>query len=76
MTLAITVWNHLASLVMPDNEHRNGFFYLLVTPMIDACIPQYTVNLCGLGGLVVIALDLQAESQVGIPLVSQKFSNH
>ena len=33
--LAITVWHHEASLVMPDSDSRDGFFYLALTPMID-----------------------------------------
>ena len=34
-SLVITVWHHSASLVMPDSEPRDGFFYLPLTPMID-----------------------------------------
>ena len=34
-SFAITVWLHSASLVMPDSEPRDGFFYLALTPMID-----------------------------------------
>ena len=32
-SLAITVWHHSASLVMPDSDPRDGFLYLLT--MID-----------------------------------------
>ena len=34
-SLVITVWYHLASLVMPDSEPWDRFFYLHLTPMID-----------------------------------------
>ena len=39
-SLAITVWHHSASLVMPDSDHRDGFFYLdlPLTRMIDPYI--------------------------------------
>ena len=36
--LTITIWHHWASRVMPDSDPRDGFFYLLLTPMIDPCI--------------------------------------
>ena len=35
---AITVWHHSASLVMPDSDPWDGFFYLLLIPMIDPYI--------------------------------------
>ena len=35
LSLAITVWHHKASLVMPDSDPREGFFCLPITPMID-----------------------------------------
>ena len=35
-SLAVTVWHHSASLVMPDSDARNGFFYIPLTPMIDS----------------------------------------
>ena len=34
-SLAITVWHHPTSLVMPDSDPWDGFFYLPLTPMID-----------------------------------------
>ena len=34
-SLAITVWHHMTSLVMPDSDPRDGCFYLPLTPMID-----------------------------------------
>ena len=34
--LRITVWHHSASLMMPDSNPRDRFFYLSLTPMIDS----------------------------------------
>ena len=36
--LAITVWHHEASHVMPDSDPLDGFFYIPLTPMIDTYI--------------------------------------
>ena len=36
---AITVWYHLASLVMPDYDPHDSFFYLILTPVIDPYNP-------------------------------------
>ena len=44
-SLAITVWHHEASLVMPDSDPRDGFFYLPLTPMIDPYSGTDTHNL-------------------------------
>ena len=33
-SLVITVWHHSASLVMPDSDPQDGFFYLPLTSMI------------------------------------------
>ena len=38
LSLAITVWHHSASLVMPDSDPRGGFFCLPLTPMIGPYI--------------------------------------
>ena len=35
-SLAITVWHHSASLMMPESDHRDRFFYLSLTLMIDS----------------------------------------
>ena len=34
LSIVITVWHHLASLVMPDSDPPYGFFYLPLTPVI------------------------------------------
>ena len=34
-SLAIRVWHHSTSLMMPDSDPLDGFFYLPLTPMID-----------------------------------------
>ena len=41
-SLAIIVWHHSASLLMPDSDPRDGFFYLPLTPMLDPYI-SYSV---------------------------------
>ena len=38
-SLEIAVWHHSASLVMPDSDYWNGFFYLSLTPMIYTIYP-------------------------------------
>ena len=40
LSLAITVWHHSASLMMPDCESRDGLFYLPLTPMTDSGITR------------------------------------
>ena len=35
-SLGITVWHQSASLVMPDSNPRDAFFYLSLKPMIDS----------------------------------------
>ena len=36
LSLGITVCHHLASLVMPDSDLKDGFFYPHLTPMKDS----------------------------------------
>ena len=38
LSFGITVWPHLASLMLPDSDLRDKFFYLLLTSMIDSYI--------------------------------------
>ena len=45
LSLAITVWHHSASLMMPDSDPQNGFFYLPLTPILDPYITSGIVNL-------------------------------
>ena len=46
-SLMITVWHHLASLVLPDSVPRDRFFYLSLTPMIDPCSLHLKLLICG-----------------------------
>ena len=39
-SLAITVWHHSASLVMPDSDTRDGFFYKPLITMIASSLPH------------------------------------
>ena len=42
MSLAITVWHHETSLVMPKSDHLDRFFQPTLTLMIDSNIPGRT----------------------------------
>ena len=42
--LAITVWHHSASLLMPDSDPPGGFFYLPLTPMTDPYFLDYNLK--------------------------------
>ena len=43
-SLGITVWHHSASLVMPDSNPQDGYFYLHLAPMIDSYISHWRLE--------------------------------
>ena len=45
-SLAATVWHHSASLVMPDSDPWDRFFYTPLTPMIYSYILHQSIILC------------------------------
>ena len=42
-SLVITVWHHSASLVMPNSDPRDRYFYPTLTLMIDSYNPKWII---------------------------------